>query len=166
MKIKWDFKSSYSFSNKNFSKIYDFFVIKSPIDGVSVRGISFKNRNINLIELCAYIKRESKSLKEKWEMVTKKQIVDKLNEYNIYSGIENMDEIAIHTKNTKYNLEKTESFFYCIRCSFAHGSFSIHRYKKEKYYILENKDYNEIKGRIIIKENTLLKIVDYCNSKM
>lgn len=165
MKIKWEFKNKYSFSNKNFSKIYDFFVIKSPISGVSVRGISFKDRNINLINLCAYIKRESVSLKNKWEIVTKKQMIEKLKEYDIYSDIKELEEIAIHTKNSKYNLEKTESFFYCIRCSFAHGAFSVHTFNKNKYYILENKDNGENKGRIVIKESTLLKIIDYCNSK-
>lgn len=50
--------------------------------------------------------------------------------------------------------------FYAIRCAFAHGSFAIHKYKKQNYYVLENKDNGALKARMILKEDTLLKWIE------
>ena len=50
--------------------------------------------------------------------------------------------------------------FYAIRCAFAHGSFAIHKYKNQTYYVLENKDNGVLKARMVLKEETLIKWIE------
>ena len=47
MPVKWNFNGNFSFSNNNFARIYRFFVVETPVEGVSQRGISFKQRPAN-----------------------------------------------------------------------------------------------------------------------
>lgn len=71
-------------------------------------------------------------------------------------------EIAIHTARNNSN---TVGLFYAIRCALAHGAFSIHTCAGEKYYFLENKDKEVFKGRIVIKEESLISIIDTVESE-
>lgn len=157
---KWEINSKYSFGAKNFARIYRFFVIETPLKDVSQRGISFEERNILVNELRSMIKNITPSLKDNWKTSTKKQIEELMREYKILNDLEIPIEIAIHTN--KNGLTKAEALFYSIRCAFAHGSFNVYSYKKEKYYFLENKEGKDLKGRIILKEKSLLKIIDFC----
>ena len=79
-----------------------------------------------------------------------------MRSYNIFNNVNIPIEIAIHTTRNDSN---TVGLFYAIRCSFAHGAFAIHKCKGEKYYFLENKDKGIFKGRIVIKESSLLSII-------
>lgn len=158
----WSFDSSYSFANKNFAKIFSFFVIETPVENISRRGISFEERNLDLKKLINKIKNISNDLKKNWFISKASEIESKLNEFGILDYLQFSKEIAIYVDSKS---SKVKSFFYIIRCAFAHGSFNICKYNKENYYLFENKYKNRIKGRIIIKESTLLKIVDYCNNK-
>ena len=63
-------------------------------------------------------------------------------------------EFAIHT--VKNGLGKTEALFYFIRNALAHGGFRISTYNGDRYFVLENRQDERIKGRAIIKESTLL----------
>lgn len=163
MNIKWSFKGNNYVNDENFWKILDFFVIKSPIKNTSARGIPFKQQNVNIKKFLVYIKGKY-FLNNKWKMTENiDKTAEELKKYNIYDGIKSLDEIAIHYKS-KGN--KLNSFFYCIRCAFAHGSFLIYSSNNgEKYYFLENRYGSKISGRIIIKESTLLNIIKYCKDQ-
>lgn len=159
---QWTFDSKYSFSDKNFSRIYSFFVIETPVENVSKRGITFGQRKIDMKKLNNKIKKISNDLNKKWILLNKgKNIFDELNRLNNLDGLDLSKEFAIHSNNKK---TKTKSFFYTIRCAFAHGAFGICKHKKDKYYLLENVHNNKLKGRILIKEKTLLEIIEYCEN--
>ena len=158
--VKWIYKNKYSFEDKNFAKIYTFYVIETPVSGVSARGKPFKERGVNLFSLCAAMKRETPFLKECWFEKAMKDVPKCCEENGIYEKATMNREIAIHTVNDQYCSGKTDSIFYAIRCAFAHGSFAIHTYKGEKYYILENCDRGKLKARLILRESSLLKWID------
>lgn len=173
----WTCKKEFSFEDINFSKIFRFFVIETPIESSSARAISLKERKINKSALNKKIKSLSNELKDNWN-----PIFGNINNVEPNIVVNSLKEgLGIDDNHDKYYKEfayfiteknkETETFFYCIRCAFAHGAFCIHKSKKNnlKYYYFENthyqKDVNIIFGRFIIKEENLLKIIDYCNSK-
>lgn len=155
--IKWKFSSKYDFSDKNFARIYSFFVIESPVNGVSVRGITFKELKINKKSLVSRIKKRIPNLMANWNVLCNKEIESSIKDFNIYNGVSLPLEIAIHNKKDN---SKVDGLYYAIRCALAHGAFSIHRCKGDKYYLLENKDKGILKGRIILKEKSLLELID------
>ena len=163
MSIRWNFDSRYSFSNDNFAKIYRFFVIETPVEGVSQRGKSFEQRGWNLKSLNAAIKRSTSFLKSEWYVCTVKEIENKMREYGIFNSVKLPREFAIHTAHNNSN---TEGLFYAIRCAFAHGAFSLHTCSGERYYFFENKDRDKYKGRIVIKESSLISIIDTVESEI
>ncbi len=157
MGVKWNFVSKYSFSDCEFAKIYKFYVIETPVKGVSNRGRSFIDRKINMTELNNRLKKETPFLKDMWKVVAQKDIEKVCEQFGILGETTCENEIVIHTKNEKHCSGNTDSLFYAIRCAFAHGAYNIHKYKNKVYYALENKDGNTLKGRMIISEVTLLK---------
>lgn len=172
MRNSWICDSAYSFSDKFFCKIYDFFLIKTPVDGVSVRGISFKKRNFKrTTEVLNKMKKISPSLFSHFVSLDENENIEEALKMNgIFNHLDIPFEYAIYKKLN--GLGKTESFFYCIRCALAHGSFCIHKYQGITYYYFENiynektKKNNILNARMIIKENTLLEIIKFCNSKI
>lgn len=162
MSIKWNFNGKYSFFDKNFTRIYRFFVIETPVEGISQRGISFKQRKWNLNSLNAALKRTTEFLKNGWFVCTAKEAEKQIHVHGIYDNVKMPMEIAVHTTRNDSN---TVGLFYAIRCALAHGAFSIHNCNGEKYYFLENRDIKVIKGRIVIKESSLISIIDTVESK-
>lgn len=160
MSTKWNFKKDYSFKDKNFSRIYRFYVIETPVSGTSYRGKTFKERKCNMKKLNSLMKKETIFLKENWHVLAIKEIEKFCKEIGLLDVVKYDSEIVIHSKNDKLCTGNTDSLYYAIRCSFAHGSFDIRKYNSEKYYILENKDGGKIKARLILKETTLLKWID------
>ncbi len=157
MAIHWNFDSKYTFTNKNFAKIYSFFVIESPVEGTSKRGITFKQRNTDLNSLSACMKRDVPPLKVSWLSAPSKDVESKVKEYGIYESVKLPCEIAIHSEK---NNSKVIGLYYAVRCALAHGAFSIHQYKDAMYYFLENKDNGILKGRIVLKEESLLALIN------
>ena len=167
--VSWVFNGKYSFEDKNFAKIYSFYVLETPVSGVSVRGTTFKKRGINMNSLNAEMKRATPFLKRHWFDKNRKDILLCCKENNIYDKVSMGQEIAIHTVNSTHCSGKTDSLFYAIRCAFAHGSFAIHNYKgkdqeSKKYYILENRDHEMIKARLVVKEESLLRWIEIVES--
>ena len=160
MAVKWIFESGYKFSDKMFARIYSFYVLETPVPGVSVRGKSFKQRGWNMNQLIAAMKKESPFLNCNWFVKPIKEIESVCREEKIFDNVDFSKEIAIHTENSKYSLRRTASLFYAIRCAFAHGGFSIHKCSKERYYLLENFDAGRIKARLVLKEETLIKWIE------
>ena len=89
-----------------------------------------------------------------WIDAPVKDIEAKLSGLNRLDTFDGSFEFAVHS--VKSGLNKTEALFYFIRNSFAHGGFKTSKYKGELYYIFENKQGNQIKGRAVIRESTLL----------
>lgn len=164
MAIKWTFNGNYSFADKRFARIYRFYVIETPVSGVSARGKSFGSRNINLKYLNSTLKREFSFLRSAWIVKTIKEIEAACKERGLDKTVKLDEEIVIHTENHKLCAGRTDSLFYAIRCSFAHGSFAIHKHNGCKYYVLENKDKDKLKARMVLKEETLLKWIDLVES--
>ena len=164
MAVKWSFKREFSFKNDRFARIYRFYVIETPVSGTSCRGKNFKDRGINMNSLNAALKRESPFLKDKWLETTIKDIERICVEHDIGEKVDFSTELAIHTISNKHCSGKTDSLFYAIRCAFAHGSFDIHTFKNDTYYILENRDGGVLKARMILKESTLLKWIEVVES--
>ena len=157
MAIKWNFNTKYDFNNKNFQKIIDFYVIKCPVKAISCRGISFKERHIELKSLIGKIKKSSDEFSKNWDVIDTNDLVKVLTGKKIYANLNKIYEFGFHTKSS--NLGKLESLFYAIRCAFAHGSFAIHKCNGKVYYLLENTHKGDLKGRICIKEDTLLDFI-------
>ena len=160
MAIRWNFMQNFSFLNRNFNKIYRFYVIETPVAGTSYRSITFKERGINLKKLNASLKRVSPFLKTDWYCVKQNEIEQYLIDNKMKLETDLSKEIIIHTLNSPHCSGKTDSMFYAIRCAFAHGAFDIHKYHNEIYYIFENKNRGVVKGRMIIKEKSLLEGID------
>lgn len=156
--------------DKNLIDIFDFYVIKTPVQNVSFRGISFKDRGIKKSDIVLNkIKNISPTLYSNfyWLEKTNDDIEEMCRMNGIFDHLDSPNEYVVYRKNN--NLGKTESFFYCIRCALAHGSFCIHEFNEEKYYFLENlfkekgKKNMTLNARMVIKESTLLRIIDLCN---
>lgn len=170
----WTCRKEFSFEDSNFSKIFRFFVIETPIETSSARSISLKERKINKTALNKKIKSLSNELKYNWN-----PIFGDINNVEPNIVVNSLKEgLGIDDNHDKYYTEfayfitkknkETETFFYCIRCAFAHGAFCIHKKNNLKYYYFENTHIQGDKiifGRFIINEENLLKIIDYCNSK-
>lgn len=155
--MKTDFKSRFNLRDKNLAKIFTFFVIETPVSNVSFRCVSFKERNISMIRLTGSIKHEITDLKHNWIACKKQEVESKHEQVNSHLKDNSMSEYAVHTKSRD---SKTESLYYAIRCAFAHGSFDIVKRRNNKYYYLENRDKGIIKAKILLKEESLLKLIE------
>lgn len=171
MKLGWNWEI-----NKNndidgtkypISKFMDFFVIHCPVKGTSKRQISFKERNIDQNSLISKIKKEIPSLAKNWETSTKNKLSSLLSEKGISYCVNNSDSFAYHCEEVENETDpkdkaksKTTGFFYSIRCGFSHGSIKIEELDGEKYYLIANDYRNKPRGRFLLKETELLKIVN------
>ena len=160
MAITWKFDGNYSFKDDNFARIYRFYVIETPVSGVSARAKTFKFRQVNMNSLNARLKKETPLLNERWFVKNAKEVENTCQDNGIDKNANFANEIVIHSENRKLCTGKTDSLFYAIRCALAHGSFAIHTYKNKKYYLLENKDNGIIKARMILKEETLIRWIE------
>lgn len=160
--IKMEFNTRYNIKDKDTSKIFTFFVIETPVSNVSYRSVTFKERNINMSKLTHDIKNEIEDFKNNWIMCKKHEVVSLHNKMNSNFETNIPEEYAIHTKSRD---GKTESLYYAIRCALAHGSFDIHKHKGVRYYYLENRDKNIVKAKIVIKEESLLKLIELVENR-
>ena len=167
----WICSSEYNFEDKNFWKIIDFYVLKTPVNNVSQRGISFDKRNLNKNHVLNTIKKMSPGLSSIFVYIDETESVEEqLKKNGIFKHLDNPFEYAIFKKQS--DKCQTDSFFYYIRCALAHGSFCVHKDNNTTFYYFENlhkekgKRKYTLNARMILKEETLLKIIDLCNSKM
>lgn len=93
-----------------------------------------------------------------------------LQSKEIFDYISKTDCFAYHTNYMKNEINpkdpvrtKLKGLFYCIRCAFAHGDFNIRKYGNKRFYQLQNtvtdKGIEKIKGRILLEEEMLLKMI-------
>lgn len=94
----------------------------------------------------------------RWITSTVKEMENKLRAIDRFDRFDCSFEFAVHT--VKEGLNKTEALFYLIRNGFAHGGFRICKYKGETFYAFESNDKGKLKGRAVLKEETLLSWID------
>lgn len=166
MSVEWTFTSDFSFFDENFAKIFRFFLLELPVENTSKRFKSFENYGWNSRKITNELKNQINSLNKNWKII---KVKDTKNLEKITQDIENLckengilnevtdrREIFIHT-DSKDN--KTKSLCYAIRCAFAHGSFDTRMFQGESFYFFENRFRGKLRGRIVVKEKTLLKII-------
>lgn len=153
--IYWKFNNELKWNNK-LEKVIEFYLFMTPVDKTSVRGKTFKQLGWNKKKLTPLLKKEIGFLSSNWIVTTVKDIEMRIKNKGQFYNVK-FEEMAIHTNNKNSNID---SFFYAIRCAIAHGSFSIRKHDNIIYYILENKDKGKIKSRMVIKEETLLDIIN------
>lgn len=159
--VRWTFSNKLKWS-KELNEIVNFYLFNTPVDNVSVRGKTFKQLGWNKRRLTPLLKKEIYFLSSNWIITTIEDIETQIKSKGQFEKVE-FEEVAIHINNKNSNID---SFFYAIRCAIAHGSFAIRNHNNTTYYILENKDKGKIKSRMVIKEETLLDIIDIVsNSK-
>lgn len=155
---KWSFTNKINLSSRpQLQKLVQFYVWETPVPDTSAKGVSFRKLGWSkggFNTLHALMREVSGFPNGNWIDAPVKEIEAKLNGLNRLDTFDGSFEFAVHS--VKSGLNKTEALFYFIRNSFAHGGFKTSKYKGELYYIFENKQGNQIKGRAVIKESTLL----------
>lgn len=161
MGCKWVFGQKVNLANNSkLQKIVQFFVWETPVPCTSAKGVTFAEMGISKAKyktLQADLRKISgfpSANGHDWIKATAKTIENELDNIDMLHSYECGHEFAIHTVKT--GLGKTEALFYLIRNSLAHGSFRISKYNNEAYYAFESRQGEQLKGRAIIKESTLL----------
>lgn len=158
------------FSNENTKKIWSFYVLETPVIGLSARSKDLKAHGWNKPWNKNYYL--NKQLKEK---TTNIKLMSSTNTYN------KMDETLEKVKLLEdfpsdlgyerigiYNNKKNQfiSTFYHIRNSLAHGRFDVIPIsdEKDRVYIFEDaikeKDKFKISARMILHEDTLISWIN------
>ena len=142
-------------SDKNFQKILDFYLFHCPTPDKSVRSKTFEQLGWKGSPQFSQLKKQllasaSKSLRSNYYPCKK----DELEAYfKLVSNIAPIDEYCVFFMNEEKSV--IQSLFSAIRNAFAHGSFSVQTYNKERIYFFSN--YHKfLKAEIVLQEKTLL----------
>lgn len=133
----------------NFKKILDFYVFNCAVPNVTPREVSLEK----------YGWKDTRKLEKKLLNVAginknNWQILGKTDEVAAYfKGEKTQTFLCVLYKNKDTNVE---SLLYCIRNAFAHGSFKTDKINNKKVYYLENYKGENLRGRLILQEKTLL----------
>ena len=106
------------------------------------------------------------SSKDIFLVTTAAKIEDVLRINNMYEHADLSQEKAVFIISESQGKKRSlvDALLYSIRCGLAHGGLAIHTYKGKKVYIFENNDKRKIRGRIILKEQTLLQWIKIIES--
>lgn len=167
MSVQWIFEEPFSFEDKKFARIYRFFVIEPPLEDTSKRAKLLNEYGWSQKKITIVLKKQIPSLNKNWKTISAEesknleeieQDVKNLCKKNkILDEVSERREVFIHRNMKKH---KTKSLVYTIRCAFAHGAFNKKEYFGEQFYFFENRHKNKLLGRIVVKEETLLKIIE------
>lgn len=151
----YSFKKEIPYTNKNFQKILDFYLHRCPVEGTSVRSITFNQYGWNGSAQYAQLKKRlldnaSSSLKDNYHPSKKDELSRNIELLDL---IIPPDEFCAFLKSDEKSV--MQSLFKAIRNALAHGSFNGQTINKEKYYYFENYD-NYLKAKLMLKENTML----------
>lgn len=159
-------------NDKKFFSLVDAFVFNCPaatvvskkktktkvFDNVSVRDCSFRTRGITGTLLNTITAQIKKTVKPGfYHKIEKGETVE--TAFNSDSS----DEKIVFKENTQ--MSDAEVVFYYIRNAFAHGDIEVIP-GAERIYKLESKKKNDVKALMILKEETLQRLVTLsCNNK-
>ena len=154
---------SIKYSSPNFIKIVDFYLFNCPVENVSKRAKTFKDRGITKNRV-SQLKRQLESTMPNIFFTENGSTVDSLVDGFIHKNKIKIKsyEIVACVKNT--DIGETKTIFNSIRNALAHGSFLTHSYNGDIYYSFETEKNSIIKSRIRLKESTLLKWIKAVDS--
>ena len=154
-------------SNRNFTTIFDFFHTNCPVSNISVRSNPLSEN---------WTARQHTTLKLRLENAGNPKIpLYKVPLNELYTKLENMNQLGEVDCRSEFAIYNENEYgflnlFVSIRNAFAHGSYQIKTYERERYYCFENRkppkfkggDYyqQEIRSRMVLKESTLLRWID------
>lgn len=155
----WIKNNDIDFSDRNFQRIIDFYLLKSPAENLSARGRTLESYGWN----------NTYDLKRKIGLISKlkpsmfafadalKEMEEALKDSNLYQRFwENHKErVCLYIVKNQLN-----SLFYHIRNSFAHGRFDIIKTKTDNIFVMEDVNKKYISARMVLKESTLLNWID------
>lgn len=167
------------FTNREFAKIFNFFVLETPCIRVSARGVSlqtwgWKEKPWDLVK---YLKEpldkvlfgEERNLR----MVgSANAMSDALAQFDMKEGFYNFQtkSKAVFVRNSQRGMSSEYmSLFYRVRNALAHGRFAIYRISPDDFiYVLEdgklkkmnNEDSFRVTGRMVIKQSSFLNIIE------
>ena len=165
-KYKKSFDNKIAMNNGNFQKILEFYLLRCPVEGTSVRGVTFREYGWSGSKQFAKLKKSllssaASNLALNYYPCIKDELPDKFNKVDVVSPV---NEYCVFLKNEENTV--MQSLFSAIRNAFAHGSFSVREYtsdgcKTKVYFMVNYKTY--LKAEIVLQESTLInwiKIVE------
>lgn len=145
-------------NSKPFQEILQFYMFECPVNDplVSIRGKKFKD--YGFVGTTKYGKLKSEMLKAATDSLKRNYCPCKAEKVDAVwnekmRSISPPDEYCVFNETSKGT--KMESLFVAIRNAFAHGSFTIKKYGRDRIYFLAN-DHNGVKARMALHESTLL----------
>lgn len=155
---KWEFSSNTQRPDRTeMHWLYSKYVLGCPVENVSVRGRSFGElgwKGHGFLTLESQLKKQSGLNNEHWAWLKgdNGDFLGKIRDAGLDSGYSLDHEFAYYAKGNK---QKVEGLFYLIRNALAHGSFRYHNTKDGEYLALETKKETKLRGRAVLKIETL-----------
>ena len=154
---RWSFgKKSKVDRDKTLAKLITEYLLQCPCKGASAKGRYYRDIGWYKNSVRSLVK-EMRSIagisEEHWslpEAVTVEKAIEQINRINHYDC--SFEFLCADTGENQL-----DSIFKFIRNAFAHGSFNIDKYEGTEYYVLENRRNKVLRGRAIVKANTLLE---------
>lgn len=137
--------------------LYKQFVLNCPVEIVSNRGKDFSSlgwKNGGFLTLIKEMKKQSGLEKRSWKWVKDDELHSVLCELDVSDGYTLDREFFAYAKGQK---QMVEGLFYMIRNALAHGSFRYHDTKDGKYLALQTSNKEKLRGRAVVKIETLKK---------
>ena len=162
IKLSWvDDKSADYFSDEEFGKIYNFFVINTPCENLSSRGITLQEYGWkNPWEKPFYLNRQLKATcKLIYTASTYNAFADALEKSDLKSDFPektSIERICIYDSKDNQFM----SVFFHIRNAFAHGRFKVVLVNdlSDSVFIFEDiKKQNQISARMNLRKSTVFK---------
>lgn len=154
---RWEFQKKGYPPNCDFMPLLKFYLLETPVRGVSRRGKDFSELGWNgaaFNTLKAQMLSSSELTNNRWQRVDSGDaLADLLRDVHLYEGLSMEHECAYYVRGNRY---KVEGLFYLIRNAFAHGSFFCRTVRGISYYALETRREGSLRGRAILREATLL----------
>lgn len=148
--------SEYGAYRESLFDILDFYVLNTPVPKTSRRGMTFAElgwtgSKVNTLQ----------ALMRRTSSIGSSCICDK--QASIQTHLDRLQkdgrpkEHAVYAKGGSRgkNDTKTSALFYGIRCALAHGSFRIFEDAGNRWYELENRCSDTVRGHFLLKEKTL-----------
>lgn len=158
------------FSSENTKKIWSFYVLETPVVGLSARSKDLKSHGWNKPwNKNYYLNKQLKEISTNIELMSSTDKYDKMDEaLEKVKLLDNFPSDLGYERIGIYNNKKNQfiSTFYHIRNSLAHGRFDVRMTSEEKVrvYIFEDvikdKDGFKISARMILREDTLISWIN------
>lgn len=137
--------------------LYKQFVLNCPVEKVSNRGIDFPSlgwKKSGFLTLIKEMKAQSGLEKRSWKWVNDDKLHSALCGLSVSDNYTLDGEFFVYAKGQK---QMVEGLFYMIRNALAHGSFRYHNTKSGEYLALQTCNKEKLRGRAVVKIETLKK---------